>query len=92
MLYYIFSTHSFEPAEIVANIYTIDCDCLYKSGNTDRFTKGIEILPQNQVSNKLIKSLKERVNVDFLEVYDPFPAEDKSCARHFWIRCRTFRK
>lgn len=88
-IYLFLKNYGFGPEEITANVYSIDYEDLYDSGKIKHIVKGkniapkgIEILPLDKVNSELINSLKERVDIDYKAVYDPFPTNYRFKLEH----------
>lgn len=84
-----FKNYGFDPVEIEANIYTITPKYFHESGKIKEFANRKIIIPNNikiyssdQVDKNLLASLKEKRDVDYLKIYDPFPENDKFKLKH----------
>ncbi len=84
-----FKNYGFDPIEIEANIYTITPKYFHESGKIKEFAnrkiiipKNIKIYSSDQVDKNLLASLKEKRDIDYLKIYDPFPENDKFKLKH----------
>lgn len=79
-----FQNCGFEALKVTNTVYIMNRESLYSSGKIGRFIntkniaiKGIEIIPWDRVSNKLFQDLKNRVNIDYPDIYEPFHPNNK---------------
>lgn len=84
-----FKNHKFNPVEIESNVWSITPKHLYESGRIKEFTnrkitipKNIDICPLEQIDKNLLASLKEKKNIDYEEIYAPFPENDRVKLKH----------
>lgn len=84
-----FKIYGFDPVEIETNVWKITPEQLYESGRIKEFTnrkitipKNMKIYPSDQVDKHLLASLKEKIDIDYPKIYDPFPENDKFKLKH----------
>ena len=84
-----FKNYGFDPVEIEANVYTITPKYFHKSDKIKEIASRKTIIPKNikiyssdQVDKNLLASLKEKRDIDYKKIYDPFPENDKFKLKH----------